>query len=527
MLDFRSDRFAHQKLIVQALRLGIFALVLVFAMSLQLSQSQFYNWTLYWQFYSVASLGIFLNLIGILAPNFYFRWTPAVFAFFFVDVLLISYLLYSSELSVSLFLFSYMLEIVLVSLLFQTRGAFLLAAFSSLCFSGVSLVGPDLKAMTFFFSLILYNIAFFAMSWISGLLGDQLEAQGLVVASLKALNTSIVETIPSGLIMASPEGNIIVGNPGASSLFQVYDFENQNLKDLSKDLWNLFSEAVEAKLPKKTEIPLLRTGDNLILSVNVIPQPEDENQYLVILEDITEVRRLELTVLHQQKLAAIGGLASGIAHELGNPLAAVSANIQFLEPKIQIEDETDRKLIQNTHKEIARLGRLIGEFKDFAKPEKVPIEGLRLDIVLKDVVGFIEADKKTMGQAKFKLDLQEVPEIRGSRDKLHQAFLNIIMNALQAMNKEEPNFEPWVQISCRVNAMDVVVRVRDNGIGMGLEEKTRLFEPFFTTKGKSGTGLGLAITYKIMQSHQARISVDSTKGVGTEFVFRFPIPSQA
>jgi two-component system sensor histidine kinase PilS (NtrC family) len=524
-MKVRTDRFNHQKLIVQGLRVGIFSLVLVFALSIQISQSQFYNWSLYWQFYSVAGLGIFLNLFGVLFPQVYFRSNHLVLLSFFADVGLISGLMYSSELSVSIYLFSFMLEIILVSLLFQTRGSFLLAAFSSLCFSLISLFGPEMKAMTFFFSLILYNISFFAMAWISGLLGDQLEAQGVSLSTLKALNSSIVETIPSALLTVQSSGLILSANPGASALFQIWDFEGVELNALSKSLQGLLEESVQTGLPKKSEVPLVRTGDNLILAVHVIPQHQDPGQFLMILEDITEVRRLELTVLHQQKLAAIGGLASGIAHELGNPLAAVSANIQFLEPKIQIEDETDRKLIQNTHKEIARLGRLIGEFKDFAKPEKIPVEKVRLDLLLQDMIQFVGNDKKTMGKAKFQLDIQEVPEIRGSRDKLYQAFLNVMMNSFHAVEKEEPGFEPWVQVACRVSGNDVVVRIRDNGVGMGLDQKTRLFEPFFTTKGQKGTGLGLAITYKIMQSHQAKISVDSTKGTGTEFVFRFPIPS--
>ena len=524
-IDLTTDHFKNQRLIVQSLRIGIFALILVFAVLLQLSQTQFFNWTLLGQFYLISGLGLSQNLVGVLFPKAYFKSTKMVFVGFLFDILLISVLMTLSQLSTSLFLFSMMIEIVLISFLFQTQGAFLLAAFSSLSFSAASLLGPDLKAMTYFFSLMIYNISFFAMAWLSGLLADQLEAQGLTLNTLRALNESIVDTIPSALLTVRSTGEILTGNPGASSLFHIYDFEGLHLGNISKILFEILEECTQASLTKKMEIPFVRSGDNLILSASIIPQAQDPGNFLVILEDITEIRRLELTVLHQQKLAAIGGLASGIAHELGNPLAAVSANIQYLEPKIQIEDDTDRKLIANTHKEIARLGRLIGEFKDYAKPEKIPVEPVRLHELLQEVVAFLQADKALLAKTQFKLDLQQVPDIRGHRDKLYQCFLNVLINALQAIQKDENKKESWVQVSCRVSGSDVVVRIRDNGVGMGLEEKTRLFEPFFTTKGKSGTGLGLAITYKIMQSHQAKISVDSTRGIGTEFAFRFPIPA--
>ncbi len=532
-----QDRFRNQKLIIQGIRVAVFVFLLGLALMVHLNQGSFFSWDFYWQFYLITAVGLTLNVIGMIALEGFFRHPRILFISFFLDIFLVALLLFNSELSVSLFLFIFLIEILLIALVFQTRGALLLAAWSSLCFSIVSLVGPELKAMTFFFTFILYNLAFFAVAWIAGMIAEQLEAQGLTLNQLRAMNESIVDTIPAGLLTLNLDGFIISANPGARQIFKIDALEGLDLKAMLPD----FAGEIEKHLAgaskaqdaqEKVEIPLKRESDNLLLQAQILPHQSNPSDILVVLEDVTELRRLELTLLHQQKLAAIGGLASGIAHELGNPLAAISANIQYLEPKIRIDDETDKKLISNTHREIARLGRLIGEFKDYAKPEKVPVDLVRLDQVLKEVLEIVAGDKTLKQDIVLHTDLSEVGGIRGAKDKLVQAFLNVIINAYHAVGEvrstatvgEESSREPGtVQVSCKTIGLEVVVRVRDNGVGMSDETKARLFEPFYTTKGRIGTGLGLAITYKILQSHNAKISIDSKKGQGSEFIFRFPI----
>jgi signal transduction histidine kinase len=514
------NKFSNQKYIIQGIRMSVYILILALALMMHLGQIGFFNWNLYAQFYSVTTFGLLIHVSGIIFQKQLFNYPLVLKLTFFLDVFLISFLLSKSELSVSLFLFLYLIEIFLMALVFETKGGVLLALWSSIAFSFVSLMGPELKALTFFFSLVLYNIAFFAVAGIAGMLSEQLEAQGLTLNYLKALNDSIVETIPSGLLTVQNNGEILTANPGANIIFKSAELEGSMLQEFLPDLAKIISENQIENIGKKIEVPFHRENDNLILSAQIIPHDIDSSNLLVVLEDVTEVRRLELTVLHQQKLAAIGGLASGIAHELGNPLAAVSANIQYLEPKIKIEDESDTKLIQNTHKEISRLGRLIGEFKDFAKPEKVPVDPVRMDLLLNEVLDVVSKDKSLRSDVILRKDIHAVPAISGTRDKLLQVFLNVVINAYHAVKEKE---NPEIYISCRTVGLDVVIKVRDNGVGMSEETKSRMFEPFYTTKGRVGTGLGLAISYKILEAHKARVAVDTTKGQGTEFTFRFQV----
>ena len=217
-------------------------------------------------------------------------------------------------------------------------------------------------------------------------------------------------------------------------------------------------------------------------------------------------------------MAAVGTLAAGIAHEIRNPLAGMSGSIELLAVNPNTED--DKKLFKIILKEIDRLNRLVGEFLDYSKPEKRPEEKVQLQIIIDDVVKFLETSEQKPAQLKIHKNVSPVPVIFAHSDKLRQAFLNIIINSFQAMNKKE-NPEIWIELKHLASMNRVELSIRDNGCGMSPETKRKMFEPFHTTKPK-GTGLGLAITHKILDSHNAQVYVESEIGQGTEFKLIFP-----
>jgi two-component system, NtrC family, sensor histidine kinase PilS len=512
-----TDRFA---LVIQSLRSGIYIFILILALMVHLGQGQFFSWPVYQLFYLTAFCGLTVSLFGLLKKDFLLSSPRLLFFTFAVDVFLVVCLQYFSGLDVTIFLFLYLIVIMTAAFTMKTKAAMVIAAFVSLGYSLISLLGPELKAITFLFQVLLYNVAFYLTAWMAAQLSEQLEAQGVTLNFLKRLNESIVETIPSGLVTVDNDGNIVSWNPGLVSILGQQPEIGASIKNLLSLHTEQSLDFLLAKENLTREIVWKTEAENKIISCRVLPHHIDNRHRLILLEDITEVRQLELRLRHQEKLAAVGGLAAGIAHELGNPLAAVSANIQFLEPKIRIEDASDQKLLDNTHKEIARLGRLIGEFKDFAKPEKVPVDPVFLDQLLRDVIEQIGHDQTTQKDVKVLSILNQVPPIRGSRDKLIQAFMNLIINAYHAVAESS---QPEIKIVCVIRAGFVEVRIADNGSGMSAETKSHLFEPFFTTKGRKGTGLGLAITHKILDSHGVRVSVNSQQGEGTEFVLQFPV----
>lgn len=236
-------------------------------------------------------------------------------------------------------------------------------------------------------------------------------------------------------------------------------------------------------------------------------------------ETRTEKERLEWDLKQKEKLAAIGQLAAGIAHEIRNPLASISGSIEMLSQTTSNPD--DQKLMRIVLKEVQRLNHLITDFLDYAKPEKPPTEAINLDQVLQESVQSLEMSLQNMNTLKaplqFHVSIQRA-RVRGYPGPLKQAFLNFLINAVQAMKDVEA---PWVGIELSLQGDKALVVIEDRGSGMTPEIQQRIFEPFFTTKSK-GTGLGLAMTHKILTLHSVQISIESKVGVGTRFLLEFP-----
>ncbi|RYZ76764.1 MAG: hypothetical protein EOP05_04055, partial [Proteobacteria bacterium] len=206
------------------------------------------------------------------------------------------------------------------------------------------------------------------------------------------------------------------------------------------------------------------------------------------------------------------------AHEIRNPLASISGSIQLLGSSFTARQEEEQKLMAISLREIDRLNNLLTEFLDFVRPDTLKDDPVDLNSLIREIIEMLKFNKNLRSEVKQTLTLDASLEISGHRDKLKQAFLNIIINAYQAMN-EAPN--PAVEISTVNGDGKVIVKIRDHGVGIDEVGLRKMFEPFHTTKAK-GTGLGLAVTHKIIESHGGRIFVESTKGVGTEFTLEFP-----
>ena len=515
----------NHRLMIQATRIGMYLIVVVLTLLHHLLQESFFNWSLALSFYGVASVGLAMHLATLFRLDAFFEKRSLVFLSFVLDVALISFLMVSSSLNQTLFLFLYLLAIILSGLVFQMRGSLLIAALTSIGFTVGSWFGPEIKAMSYLFMLILNNISFFAVAGLSGYLSDQLnlfaekiEVQNLSLRVIRRLNEKIIETIPSALLTVNVQSEILQFNPGASTLFGKEDLEGIRLFEILPELGSRIPRLINLKAGEKHEVRWMPDPqrDPSLFSVQVLPQASDlgESTYLVVIEDLTEKRRLEFAVRQSEKMAAVGQLAAGIAHEIRNPLAGISGSVELLSQSFASED--DRKLGKIILKEIDRLNRLISEFLDFAKPEKPPGEIIDLNTILNEVIA--NAQSSVARPVTIEKDMMPAAQIMGHRDKLKQAFLNIVINSIQAMDTKE---NPILQVRTALENGFVQVRVKDQGIGMSAETKKRMFEPFHTTKPK-GTGLGLAITHKILEAHQAQVFVESEVGLGTEFVISFP-----
>ena len=263
------------------------------------------------------------------------------------------------------------------------------------------------------------------------------------------------------------------------------------------------------------------SGDRLNLEFVISPLVGAEgtsDSYVLSFQDLTVVRRLEFAMRQSEKLAAVGQLAAGIAHEIRNPLASISGSIELLGQGGQTSPEDQKKLMSIVLKEIDRLNNMITEFLDYVKPNQVSDESVQLPGLLTDICEMNKLNKNLRKETEVVLELTSKKIIAGSRDKLRQALINIIINAHQAVSEQQ---QPRVKVVCIDGDKKVIVKISDNGIGIEEARLKKIFEPFHTTKAK-GTGLGLAVTHKILEAHNAQIFVESQKGIGTQFTLEFP-----
>jgi two-component system sensor histidine kinase PilS (NtrC family) len=517
------NRQRHRWLI-QTTRLSLYVVVIALTVLSSLLQSDYINWSLLRSFYVFSLVGLLAQFLPMLSLESYFKRRALVAASFVLDIVLVSAMLASSGLNQSLFLFMYLVTIILAGLVFQTRGALLTAVVASLGFTISSWFGAEIKGMSFLFILVLNNIAFFAVAALAGYLSDQLnlfaerlEAQNLSLGVIRQLNELIVETMPAGLLTVNVDGVVLRANPGAQTIFARESLEGSSIKELLPAWGELDATLAMGRRPERKEVKLTRGGENILLSAQLLPQHSavlGEETYLVVLEDLTQIRRLELAVQQSEKMAAIGSLAAGIAHEIRNPLAGISGSVELLSQQFSSTD--DQKLTKIILREIDRLNLLISEFLDFAKPEKPPTDPVDLSHILREVIE--QAKLSSNVAVDIRADLGTSAMVLGHGDKLKQAFLNIIINSLQAMSESA---KKTLNVSTRLEKDGVIVTVKDTGCGMREETRKKMFEPFVTTKPK-GTGLGLAITHKILEAHAAKIFVESEEGLGTEFVISFP-----
>lgn len=513
-----SLRNQNQRLIVAFSRISLYLLILLVSQVSFLFQKSFINWSLVAPFYLVICLALGLHVLYVHFMDWLDKHRWLYFGGFILDSLLLSMLITFSGLNQSLFLFLHLVNILLAGLMFQSRGALTIALFSSIFFTLASFFGPEMKAMNYIFLLALNNIAFFSVAGLSGYLSEQLQFMGveltktgLTLREIQELNKAIVGHMPSGLITFNRAGLVLQDNLSVQKIFAGRTLKDSNIFDFLPELPKDITDKKDIYWKNADETKILQVSVSSVFSPVV-----EGDVFIAQIEDLTRVKQLEYSVRQNEKLAAIGGLAAGIAHEIRNPLAGISGSVELLSQTTSNED--DKKLMKIILREIDRLNNLITEFLDYSRPEEPPTDPVDLVSLTKEVMDNMKTNLKIRQDVVTKMELPEKAVILGRRDKLKQAFLNIVINAYQAMDGiPVARFEATVKYE---NKFWKVI-LKDSGCGMSESTRRRMFEPFHTTKSK-GTGLGLAVTHKILEGHGAQIFVESEQGVGTTFTLLFP-----
>jgi two-component system sensor histidine kinase PilS (NtrC family) len=357
---------------------------------------------------------------------------------------------------------------------------------------------------------------------------QELDANRQNLAELRALNQNVVESIPSGLITLSPDGVATFINPAGCFILRrdahaIIGRAIAQLGFYEDGEWDEFRDTLTGGSVIRREKHDVAIGDELrTIGFAVTPLNTIEGAasgYTLIFQDLTDMKTLEAELRLKDRMAAVGELSAGIAHEIRNPLAAIAGSVQVLKKSTALNPQ-EQRLMSIILKESERLNKSIADFLRFVKPqEKRPAE---FDIAasLAETLDLLRNSPELTPAHTIEDEI--VPPsytIVGDSDQIRQVFWNIARNAVQAM----PN-GGTLRVTTAATSDHYDITFSDNGRGMNDADQRRLFQPF-RTNFPTGTGLGMAISYRIVQEHGGRIEVTSHEGAGTSITVSLPSSS--
>lgn len=378
---------------------------------------------------------------------------------------------------------------------------------------------------------LLFTIAgYLAIALDNSQLYSSLEQKALEIERLKDFSENIVESLNVGVLAVDLDGAVESWNTQLEQLIGVKreDAIGRNLDrvlpcDLSSEIAARASDDRVSSIYKFE----MRDGAGRKLLVNVSIAPlvgklGERLGRLILLDDITQRIRLEEQIVQTEKLTSLGLLAAGVAHEVNTPLAVISNYIQMLAKQLPMDDPR-HQLIDKIVKQTFRASEIVNNLLNFSRTGAAEFAEVDLNAVLEETLSLVAHPFKT-ARVQVTRNLQsELPRVLGSNNKLQQVFLNLFMNARDAMPSGG-----MIEVRTASHNGSVRIEVTDTGLGIPAEHLQRVFDPFFTTKSYGrGTGLGLSVSYGIIKEHAGKIDVRSTPGKGTSFQLEFPVARKA
>jgi two-component system sensor histidine kinase HydH len=313
----------------------------------------------------------------------------------------------------------------------------------------------------------------------------------------------ILEALPSGVMLADDYGNVTYANKPA---LEYLGIERDGLKEIN-------IEGLVQQNSREKEIMLRTKGDER-LTVHLSKKLLLNGWRVIVLTDITEIHQLQQELLKMDKLASVGELTSGIAHEIRNPLAGIKTTAQALREEIPANDHRS-PYIAKIIMEIDRLNKLLLNFFDFAKPKALHIRDCDVKKVIEDTIYMVRDTARENHVRIMEFYPTNSIKINADPGMIKQVLMNICINAVQAMSTGG-----MMEVHLIERGSGILIEVSDTGKGIPENIRSKIFDPFFTTKPK-GIGLGLSISYRIVKMHSGSITFTSS-GNGTKFTITLP-----
>ncbi len=380
--------------------------------------------------------------------------------------------------------------------------------------------GQLLQIMILSLVLLLVGIG----GWLSLLTLQGLKGSQSRLSRITAFRDTLISSLPVGLIVTDGQGRIIVCNRVAGEIASV---QEQDILGSSPQAvlppvlaQALAEEESQDGASTSREVSLRNLhGQSQSLQLTSLTIVEKDGQAagrMALITDVSQIKSLQEELRRSERMAALGKMAAGVAHELRNPLSSIKGLALLLRSRFQglgNDQETADILVQ----EVERLNRSIGELLAYARPQKLLKQPVQPAEIVEKAVSLIRMDAEAAGVLMTTRVVGEAPELLADPDKLNQVLLNLFLNAIQAMPQGGR-----LDIEIAGVGTTVEIRVQDSGMGISREDLSRVFDPYFTTKAE-GTGLGLAMSLKIVEEHEGTITVTSEKNGGSLFVVSLPL----
>ena len=382
----------------------------------------------------------------------------------------------------------------------------------------------------------LHNLAFFFVGLLAARLAERGERSDVrliearhALANLRALHERIVESIRSGVVTTDLEGRIYTFNAAAEEItgYRAEELRGQDVSILFGPIEGRVEQSLSTTgvaRPRFESDCLTADGLRLRLGFSISPLHDDAGEttgLIITFQDLTHVRALEETKRRQDRLAAVGRVAAGIAHEIRNPLAAMRGSIQVLRSEAD-GDPAKAELMGIVLRESDRLNQIITDFLTYARPRQVSLAPVDLREPLRETFALLRHSHETRPDHLIEEDYPDEPVLAAvDAAGLRQVFWNLARNALQAM----PDGGTLSVALSRTDSGRLRITFADTGQGMSPEQVERLFEPFSSSRA-GGTGLGLSIAYQIVRDHGGTINVRSLEGRGTTIGVELPQGSE-
>jgi two-component system NtrC family sensor kinase len=354
---------------------------------------------------------------------------------------------------------------------------------------------------------------------------NQANIRALELERLKEYSENIIESLTVGVAVLDQRGKIIGWNRVLEETFarKKEEVMNKNLIDIlgRKNYSALFPSDTQQDYRLLSEITVeLPSDEKRIFDVAKTPLLDNKmNPYgtIIVFEDITEKISLQQQLLTSEKLASIGLLSAGVAHQINTPLTGISSYIQMLQKKLSRSSHS--QILEKIEAQTERVTKIIKNLLNFARsPSDFSFHKVNLKESLQEIISLIEYKLKTIN-IKLELNLAPLKPIWAQGERLQQVFINIILNAIDAMPKGGS-----LKIILSQNSNEAIICIQDTGTGIKKQHLPHIFDPFFTTKGiGKGTGLGLSISYAIIKEHEGHITVESESGKGSLFTISIPV----